>query len=260
MSDDLDERIHPPSPRRRREARERGLVATSPDLTSTFVLFAVALAAAWFGTDAVLSLARSMRQMLSAAPVVSAADYLWTDALGEVAMTILTAVCGISLTAVAAALAGEMTQSGWLVSWQRIAPEFGRVSPDQGFARLLAAMNPCRLLGELLRWGVAGGVIGVTVWASRDRWQAAIIDEPRVMLEQVHSLLTRCSLQLAAALLLIGLVRYAWAWRRLERSLSLTTAELREEHRHAHRSRRHAPTAFAETPPIEQAGITRDAG
>src|SRR3954467_5456760 len=65
MAEDMGDKTEAPTPKRRREAREQGNIARSPDLTAAVVILGIMLMLNWYGPDLVKALKTLVGEMLS---------------------------------------------------------------------------------------------------------------------------------------------------------------------------------------------------
>ena len=250
-------RTEQPTPRRLREARRRGEVARSADLSAAAALVGgLAGLAAWGGGIAE-ALARSLRAAVAApSPGADATALLREGAVLVLRLSLPPAGCALA----AAFLAGAL-QTGALFAPDALRPRLERLDPLRGLARLL---SPEQALRAAL--GVAKAAVLVSVLVSWSRGAsgrlaalpgAAAAGALAAALPALAGLVVR----LAAALALLGLVDLALERRRFLRALRMTRDEVRRELREeegdpAHRSeRRRAHRAVLESGPVARATV-----
>jgi type III secretion protein U len=250
-------RTEQPTPKRLREARRRGEIAQSRELTGAAALAGGLLALAATGGSS----ARELASLLQA-QVVAAASGCGDP--GAVLHAGLVAVGRLSLAPAAAALAvgglAGALQAGFAFAPGTISPRLDRVSPLQGLRRLLSPSSLLTVLLGLLkaavlvaiaaRWlgGAAPALAGLGRLDARALWSA---------LPSMGSLTAR----LAAAHAFLALTDLALARFRHRRSLRMTHDEVRREHKEdegdpAHRAeRRRLHRALVEAGPVARATV-----
>lgn len=255
-------RTEQPTPRRLREARRRGEVAVSRELTGGAALaggLAVLVATA---PDAARELARALRAGLAGAVAASGAG--GAEVAGPALRAALWMVLRLSLPAasgalVAAALAAAI-QTGPGVFPEALRPRLERIDPLRGLRRLL---SPSQLLAAALGVLKAAVLLGVLWgWAAGAAPSLAGLPrlEPAALLRALP-LLGGLALRLAGAFLLLGVLDLALVRRRHRRSLMMTRDEVRREHKEdegdpthrAERRRRHR--ALLEAPAVARATV-----
>jgi flagellar biosynthesis protein FlhB len=232
--DSFADKIHPPTPRRRQQAREEGRVARSHDLAASVLLLGAVGALFWLGRDLVHYLGVLTSQQLGGrawltTDSVTAVQWWHTTAqgLGHVLLPLL------GLLAVLA-VASHAGQFGFLFLPHKLAPDFQRLAPGNGVQRMFSAGNFVRLLFGLLKAATIAVVAGWSLWTQRERLIAmgSLAIQPLAAL--AGELLLSICLKVALALLALGLLDYGYQRWRLERDLRMTTQELREELKNEH--------------------------
>jgi flagellar biosynthesis protein FlhB len=247
-------RTEPPTPRRLREARRRGEVARSAELTGAAALLAGLAALAAAGPGAAADLAGLVRAALAAAPAGGAAP---AAVLRDAAGTVVRLVLPPALAALAGGALAGLLQAGPGLFPGALRPRLARVDPVRGLRRLLA---PSRLLQAAL--GVAkAAALGVLLAAwLREAAGLARLARAGPALRAAPALLG-LGLRLAAALALFGALDWALARRRHRRALMMSRDEVRREQREdegepAHRAeRRRRHRALLEAGPVSRATV-----
>ncbi|WP_324667567.1 flagellar biosynthesis protein FlhB [Geochorda subterranea] len=223
------ERTEAPTPRRRQEARRRGQVARSMDLSMAVVALAGALAA------------KGVAGLLTA-DARSLATELWGGLLWQQELTVdrvrqmgylgLTAMRGlVPLTGAVmlAGLASQVLQVGFVASGTPLTPTLSRIDPIAHLKRLFSA----RALVELVKATAKAVVVAWAGWsfirtimqASSDLLAMGIADATAFVADLAYQQLLRMGL----VLLVIGGLDYAYQRWEYEQSLKMSRHELLDE-------------------------------
>jgi type III secretion protein U len=249
-------RTEPPTPRRLREARRRGEVARSAELTGAAALLGGLAAVVATGPAAAGELARLLRGALAAATGAAPAPAgILRGAAGAVLR--LSLVPGLAALA-AGALAGAL-QAGAGLHPEALRPRLERIDPLRGLRRL--ASSALRVQASL---GVAKAAVLLAIAAAWLRASAGLGELPRAApgaaLRALPALLS-LSLRLALAFALFGALDGALARHRHRRALMMTREEVRREQKDdegdpAHRAeRRRRHRALVEAGPLSGATV-----
>jgi flagellar biosynthetic protein FlhB len=234
MASSTGERTEKPTTKRVKDARERGQVARSRDLSAAVSLAAMTLAVGWLGVRMaaavserlVLGLSTFGNQARAGVEPTALASLIWSDA------GLLVQVAGPpALLGAAASVLASVAQVGWSYSPKALQWNWGRLSPQTGFKRLLPIQAGPELAKALLGMACIGAVcwIGVrSLYADAPRLMAMMpIEAARFGWDRLWSLLWRASLALAA--LAVG--DYMVQRWRLMSDLKMTRQEVRDESR-----------------------------
>lgn len=167
--DDSGDKTEKPTPRRLQEARKKGDVPKSKDLTSTagiVVWLAVLAFGGSFAAERIANLFEMSftsvaegRSFALALPTVGWAA-IWT-------VLLLTAVALVPAAAVGTL--AEFLQAGAVFSFEKLKPSLSKLNPVEGLKRMFSLDN----LVELLKTVVKAALIGLVTWAVL---RAALLD------------------------------------------------------------------------------------
>lgn len=152
------EKTEEPTPKRIKDAREKGDVARSKELTTTVVLLAASLGLVVFGPGIALSLERVLRRNL----VLDRNDLFDTELmfanLNSAVIEMLWAMLALYAVIVLAAIVGPIALGGWNFSGKAIAPKFSRINPLSGLKRMFSMKALIELLKALAKFLVVGAL------------------------------------------------------------------------------------------------------
>jgi len=224
-----EERNQPATPRRREEARRRGHVARSADLSSAGVILAAVLALYLLGGPLARALTGSAVGVLERLATLGLQeDNLFLD-LGVLFAAALLGALPLLGVVAAAALGVNVLQTGFLFAPEAVAPKGERLDPVRGLARIFSVRSLARLATGLLKVAAVAAVVGVSLWARRERL-AALAGLPfEESLAFALDTLFLLSIRAALALLVLGILEYGYQRWQHERDLRMSRRELREE-------------------------------
>src|SRR6185503_8353323 len=154
------ERTEQATPKRLKEAREKGQVPRSAELSTAAVCIAAAIAIYSMGRMTAGQFADFMHDSLSLRPeTVMAENAIWSSLTtsGARALWIVLPILGATFCA---ALAAPIAIGGWNFSAGALVPQFSRLNPVNGMVRVFST----RGLVELGKGLAKVGVVGVTAW------------------------------------------------------------------------------------------------
>jgi flagellar biosynthetic protein FlhB len=160
MAEGGQERTERATPKRLKEAREKGQVPRSTELSTAAVCIAAAAAIYSLGRLAAGSFADLMRDTLSLRPAtVMAEDAIWPalSTAGARALWIVLPILGATFLA---ALAAPIAIGGWNFSAAALTPKFSKLNPATGLGRIFSS----RGLMELGKGMAKVAVVGVIGW------------------------------------------------------------------------------------------------
>ena len=228
-TDESGEKTEQPTERRRTQARERGNVARSVDLTAAGLMLGAAvvfyvLAVPLCRTFAILTV-----DALQHARPGPFSDVDAVNRLRSIAQIVAPNVLGILLAMMLAALVWNVVQVGILVAPEALMPQFGRLNPLNGLQRIFSTAALIRLVGSLAKLAI---VVGIAVWSisSMLPWFVQLIGlEPRATLFYIQGAVVKLAFQLSTALVFLALLDFLYQRWKLEQDLRMSKQELRDE-------------------------------
>ncbi|TWU41354.1 Flagellar biosynthetic protein FlhB [Novipirellula aureliae] len=229
MADSGADKKHSATDKRRRQAREEGQVVRSQDLTSAALLLA-ALGSLWMlGGPATEMLAGSIADALSTPRIASPNTNDASNWLLTTATRLGIATVPIMLTMMVAAILINVTQSGLVLSPQKLAPKLSHLSLLAGAKRILSVQGVAKLGFGIFKVGI----IGVVAYFAVRKYQEPILGLASMSIPQIASTMFHCLLGVCVwvggALFVLAILEYAFQKWKFEQDLMMTDQEVRDE-------------------------------
>jgi len=227
MADDLGDKTEPPTPRRRAEARERGQVAKSQELSAAALLFGGLVALLLVGPSLWRGLMQATEMSLGAQGLTREGDL--AGLAGNVARSAFKDVALVMGILMFVALLVLYAQVGLMFTLKPIAPKLEKLNPIAGIKRLFSARKIVELVMNVAKLVLVCGVAYITVSGVADRVLfAATLGFP-AMYPLAWDLVFKLAIRLAAVLLILSLIDYAYQRYRHTKDLKMTKQEVKEE-------------------------------
>ncbi len=231
MAENEQERTERATPKRLEEARKKGQVPRSADLSMAAVCIAAATAIYTLGRMATGQFAGFMHDSLSLTPAQAmSSDAIWPSLMnaGSRALWMILPILGATFVA---ALAAPLAIGGWNLSGQALVPQFGRLSPAKGFGRMFSA----RGLIELCKGIAKVCVVGVIAWLLLNGLAPELMSlsaEPvNAAIGHAASLAAYSLLVLVCGLAIIAAVDVPFQLWQHAKELKMTREEVRQEYK-----------------------------
>lgn len=230
MAEDSDlERTESPSPRRLEEARRKGQVPRSHELAIFIGLFSALLTFITIAPAVAQGLRQIMERTLSfnkatlADPMQLPVIFL---SAAKDALVTMAPLMGIS---VAAALLPALVMGGWLFTLEPLQPNFGKLNPFAGIARIFSVHSLVEMIKAVLKSVLIGGVAGAVIWHERaDILQLVVMPlEPSFL--GAWEIIRYTLLMVTGSLLVIVAIDVPFQLWDYYRNLRMTKEEVRQE-------------------------------
>jgi flagellar biosynthetic protein FlhB len=226
---DSGEKTEKPTPKRLKEARDKGQIARTPDLATWLGMLAVTVLiqttmkrAGPAFTDMLHSMGEAMAHPDIAVSMRFAADAAWTGA-----MVIAPLLIGLLVVAFVA----NVAQVGFKPTTKKMAPDFSRLNPFKGMKRMVA-MSAWWELGKsvvktivlaLVAWPIMSHAVGVLTSGT----EASVLSLTAVTAKSALTLIRNIS----AVGLVIAAADYAYQRHSIMKKLKMSRQELRDEYK-----------------------------
>ncbi len=161
---DAGDKTEKPTARKLRDARKRGEVPKSKDLTATVTLLA------WTGVGAVLwpFISGRITQLIALALQFSSTPsvYAMKAEVAAAVETLLVVVLTMVAPVIVTGLLTEFAQAGPVLTFDRMKPKLDRLNPGEGLKRMFSTDNLFEIAKSLIKVFVLAGLLWVVV-ASR---------------------------------------------------------------------------------------------
>jgi flagellar biosynthetic protein FlhB len=223
------ERTEEPSQKRLQDARERGQVPRSRELTNFATMIGGSATLVAIGGSLATRLSQMMRHGLSIDPQSLRDSDSMTASLGEAAISAVIALLPVFGAVIALVILASLLLGGWNFSMQAMAPDFSRLSPLSGIKRLFGLRGASELGKALLKCAVIGGVCAAIVSSIFGDVLSLAHMAPRAAISRGAGLMSWSFVWLCASLALVAMVDVPLQLFQFKRGLRMTRQELRDE-------------------------------
>jgi flagellar biosynthesis protein FlhB len=221
-----DDKTERATPRRRREAREEGQVARSPEVSVALSLLAGLAAVRLLAPTATRAFADGSRELFRVAGSGVLDTQLLTDATRDLLVLGIAPFLG---AATLGAVAGGVAQVGFRITPKAAKPKLKHLSPKQGLEKL----RPSHALWELGRTALKLGLLAAVVTGPIREFVGGM-DRAHGLLDGIALAYARMTTILVRAVLLmvfIAALDYGVNRYRHERQMKMSREDVKQEHR-----------------------------
>ncbi|MDR1588975.1 MAG: flagellar biosynthesis protein FlhB [Oscillospiraceae bacterium] len=235
MAAGAGEKTEKATPKKRRDARERGQVLKSTEVNTAFccvVMFTLLLLLWPSLTERMTAM---YREFLSAPallpPGAEATQAVFNGALYRALMSLGGIMLPVLAAAIAAGVIINVLQVGFLFTTKTLSPKLERISPIKGFSRIFSI----RTLTELVKSVLKVTILGYIAYTS---YRALLAEFPNYIGRDIQGLFLSTmntaftiALKMAAAFALIAAGDYLFQWWKFEKDMRMTKQEVKDEYK-----------------------------
>ncbi len=227
---DRSSKTEPATPKRRQEAREKGQVARSNDLSGVLILMGAIL----FFRFYLPHLVNFFSNMFMLGFASLGKDFTHSNLSVYtffLVVSIIKAVGPLLLVLMLLGILANVLQVGVLFSGQALIPKLERLNPIEGFKRFLSMRSIFLALVNVFKVGIVVYIVYKTIKSQMPNY-VLFMDMPvRQVLAVAGGVLYNLSLKLVGALFIIAVFDYAFNRWEYERNLMMSKEEIKEEYK-----------------------------
>ncbi|QLK63782.1 flagellar type III secretion system protein FlhB (plasmid) [Enterobacteriaceae bacterium Kacie_13] len=223
----MSEKNEKPTSKRLREARKRGQIAKSTELTSAIQLGSIALVFFFFMPDWLADVTRLVEMTLASASKADM-DAILTImvACGGLFIRIISVIGSVMLASI---LSIQLAQVGIAFSPGAFANVGQRINPLSNLKQMFSAASLFELFKSILKLCVVGGIFSSLLKGALPNVQHLSRCGPACGLTFTSGLVFRLFLGLLAAYVFFALADYAFQKRRITKQLMMNREEIKQE-------------------------------
>jgi len=228
-NEDGQERTESATPKRLEDARRRGQIPRSRDLSTAAVMMTAGAGMYFLGGQLSGNLHSLMRRGLTLTREQSLDPTHLVPGLSNAALEALLACVPLFGLIMLAAILAPLALGGWSFSTESLMPQFNRLNPLEGFKRMFSMRSVVELVKALAKFG-AVGVIAVIVLRNDTNELLALGREPTAAaIGHAIRLCGQALIWLSAGLLFIAGVDVPYQLWTYAKQLKMTREEVRQE-------------------------------
>lgn len=229
--DDDSQKTEEPTGKRLSDAREKGQVARSQEVSHWFMILALALVVGIFAPSFSADLGGALRPFLERPHLMPLEDGGLRNLLLGAGFAILKASLIPLAIILAAGLAAGTIQNGIIVTTEQIRPKLSNIGFKRGFKKMFSTRALADFGKGLLKLAIVGVVVSLIVWP--DRNDVLVIPTMAVedMLALVQAEATKVIIGVLAVMTIITLADVLYQRFMHHKELRMTKQQVKDEHK-----------------------------
>ena len=225
------EKTEKATPKRKREAREKGQIFKSVEVISAFSLIVMFGVPSIFGGSMATGIQRMMRSFFSAdiPDVVDTAAA--TQVLSKAVLIFLQIVAPVLIAALMCGVVFNLVQVGFAFSTKAMAPKMDKISPIAGFKRIFSKRTLIELAKSLIKIVLLGWVAYSEYQTRMEQFPSLMGQDLKYAISAAMDILISVAFKLGLAFAIFAPFDYMYQRWKYNKDLMMTKQELREEYK-----------------------------
>ena len=229
----MEEKTEKATPKKRREARKKGQVVRSQDLSSALLLlgiFGTLKVCGGFCVGILKDLVQKFMTNFSAAAeplTISSISKIFLEAVVSLALT----CAPILLASVIVGTLATYIQVGFLSTTETLTPKLEKISPIAGFKRMFSLRSVIEMIKSILKFTILCYILYKQIRKDFGNFPTLISSDLDVSIKYMVTLTMDIAFKLGLALLIIGVADYLYQWWEHEKNLRMSKQEVKDEYK-----------------------------
>ena len=229
MAESAGEKTEMPTPKKLRDARQKGQVCTSKDITSTAILVVLFAVLAWMG----IALMEDMEGLLRFLSGRIAENNAMSVSESAKLATLLICKHSFIFVFVAAliGIVGNVAQIGVLFTFEPIIPKMEKLNPVEGAKKIFSMKNLFEFLKNVVKVSFLGYLLYKIIWASVPELLTMCYGTIDDIFPCLKLMLKRLAIYTAFGYIVIAIVDRLFQGRNFTKQMMMTKDEVKREYK-----------------------------
>lgn len=221
------------TPKKRQDARKKGQVLQSREVSAALILILVFLCLRLFGGYIYGQLGMYFKRVFT---VYTDPGFIFTAGflplfLNETLTVAAKVIAPVFIAALATGLIVEYAQVGFLFTLETLSFKFNRISPVSGFKRIFSTRAAVELFKSLIKISVIGLVVYIYLKGEANNVIKMMDMDIMNLAIYIGTICINLAVRICGILVFLGGIDYLYQWWEYEKSLKMTKHEVKEEYK-----------------------------
>ncbi|MDB5084807.1 MAG: flhB [Bacilli bacterium] len=217
--------------KKRQEAREKGQIVKSAELSSALTFLAAVgvlkIGSSYFTSSFLSVMKGAFTTQLSVQLTPANVHQLFGRVILQITMIVLPIMAAILI----AGVASNALQTRGLITLHPLLPDLDRINPLKGFSRIFSLRSLVELVKSLLKLTIVGLVIYTSLNSQVQNFDQLLNMEPIAILNSIGSMIFSILWKVCLCLLALGLFDYFYQRFDYEKNLKMSKQEIKDEYK-----------------------------
>lgn len=227
------EKTEKATPKKRQEARKKGQVLQSREISSALVLMLVFVSLRIFGSYIYNQILEFTKNVLIEYPKIE--DLFMPDILQRVfidaVIVFFKATAPVLAIALLTGIITGYAQIGFLFTLETLSPKFSRINPINGLKRIFSLRGAVELTKAVLKVTVIGYVSYAYLNGQAENVLRMMDMDVINIAVMIGTISINVAIRICVVLVVLSVFDYAYQWWEYEKNLKMTRQEIKEEYK-----------------------------
>ncbi|WP_310829081.1 flagellar biosynthesis protein FlhB [Paenibacillus pedocola] len=219
------------TPKKRQDARKKGQVAKSAEISGAVVLLSALLSLTMFGgfmKERFMSLFLDIFQNRMMMEVTAENVSKMFNEYGLQILILLAPLLGITFLL---ALVVNFAQVGFMATGEGITPKFSKINPIKGFKNIFSMRSFVEFLKSIFKLVLIAYLVYSTLWGEKESFASLSHIDAEGVFQFVAKLTMNLGIKIGAVLFIMAVLDYIYQKYEHEKSLKMSKQEIKDEYK-----------------------------
>ncbi len=229
--DSFQDKTEPASPKKKEDARKKGDIAKSRELSSTAILTAGIIFMFFNAKDMTMTLGNNIRKSLSQIPEIIASKDFTPAIVSGVITDFLLLIAPIMIVLMVVSILTNLLQTGIIFSVEPLTPKASKIDPIKGLGRVFSKRSLVELAKSILKIIIVGGVAFYALKDEVSRMIPLIFQENAQIFALLGELAFKVLVRCCCVIMVLAILDFVYQKWEHEQKLKMTKQEVKDEFR-----------------------------
>ncbi|MBN2061874.1 MAG: flagellar biosynthesis protein FlhB [Deltaproteobacteria bacterium] len=227
----FQEKTEQATPKKRADARKKGQIAKSREISSVAILSAGTIYMFFNAGSITIDLGEYIKRTFSAIPLFIASDHNYIALISREIEHFLWVVMPFMLIIAIIAVLANILQSGFILSVEPLTPKLSKIDPITGAGKILSKRSLAELAKSVLKITVIGWVVYYTLKADSHYILPLLYHDNSQILFILGRISLKVVLRCCGAILILAILDFIYQKWDFEQNLKMTKQEVKDEYK-----------------------------
>ncbi len=229
--DSFQDKTEPASPKKKEDARKKGDVAKSRELSSTALLTAGIIYMFFNAKDMTMTLGNNIRKSFSQIPDIISNEEFASTIISGVLTDFLLLVAPIMIVLLVVSVLTNLLQTGIIFSVEPLTPKASKIDPIKGLGKVFSKRSLVELAKSILKIIIVGSVAFYALKGEISRMIPLLFQENAQIFALLGELAFKVLVRCCCVIMILAILDFMYQKWEHEQKLKMTKQEVKDEFR-----------------------------
>jgi flagellar biosynthesis protein FlhB len=217
------------TPKKKEDAKQKGQVAKSKEISSVAVLAAGAIYMYFNAKGLTEKLGTNLKQTFISIPKIAAGDIASTDFLSQTIKSFLELTLPIMIVLMVVSLIANFIQTGFVASVEPLTPNMSKMDPIKGLGKIISKRSLAELLKSIFKILIVSWAVYSTLKNDFSLLMPLMYQDNFQIMSMLGTISMKVVTRCCYVILVLAILDYLYQKWEFEQELKMTKQEIRDE-------------------------------